>query len=54
MYEQAKAEFEALQRAIEQRRKAGEVVLVSEWNEQELARVNLLHARDRLSRRKRP
>jgi len=54
MYEAAKAEFEALQRAIQEHLKVGEVVLTSEWNKEEVARVSLLHARNRLSQRRNP
>jgi len=53
IYEAAKAEFEALQRTIHHTLMAGKVVQVSELNKEELARVSLFYARDRLSRHSR-
>jgi hypothetical protein len=54
IYEAAKEEFEALQRAILEQLRTREFVPVSELNKEELARVNLFYARERLSRHKRP
>jgi hypothetical protein len=54
VYEAAKAEFEALQRVIQERLTSRDFVSVAELNNQELARINLSHASDRLSRTKRP
>lgn len=45
MYEAAKAEFEAFQRVMRERLKSYKFVSVSDLNKEELARVNLLHAR---------
>ena len=54
IYEAAKAEFEALQRSIQERLTLRHFVSVTELNNEELARINLSHASDRLSRTKRP
>ena len=53
MYEAAKAEFDALQRAIHEQVMAGKALLASQLNQEELTRVRLFHARDRLWRHKR-
>ena len=51
MYEAAKAEFDALQQAIHERLMKGELPPVVELNREELARVSLFKARERLARR---
>ena len=49
-YERAKAEFETIQRTLDERVMAGEVVTVSDLDAEELARIDFLYAREWLSR----